>query len=108
MIYLEKKNERRRHGVFHRQVQEERRMIRSSLTLLSSVFCAAAFCAAAHAQQNHPARPVRIVILVQPGGAAGFDVVTENNQPEDLAKLVHDDIERWRKVAKASGIKPEN
>ena len=40
--------------------------------------------------------------------AAGFDVVTENNQPEDLAKLVHDDIERWRKVAKASGIKPEN
>jgi tripartite-type tricarboxylate transporter receptor subunit TctC len=40
--------------------------------------------------------------------AAGFDVVTENNQPEDPAKLVHDDIERWRKVAKASGIKPEN
>jgi len=40
--------------------------------------------------------------------AAGFDVVTESNQPEDLAKLVRDDIVRWRKVAKAAGIKPEN
>jgi len=40
--------------------------------------------------------------------AAGFDVVTENNRPEDLARLVRDDIERWRKVAKAANIKPDN
>ena len=40
--------------------------------------------------------------------AAGFDVVNENNRPEDLAKLVSDDIARWSKVAKAAGIKPDN
>jgi tripartite-type tricarboxylate transporter receptor subunit TctC len=40
--------------------------------------------------------------------AAGFDVVTENNRPEDLAKLVSDDIARWTKVAKLAGIKPDN
>ena len=40
--------------------------------------------------------------------AAGFDVVSDNNRPEDLAKLVSDDIARWSKVAKAAGIKPDN
>lgn len=41
-------------------------MFRSSLTLLTILLCGTA----AQAQQNYPARPVRIVVLVQPGGAA--------------------------------------
>jgi tripartite-type tricarboxylate transporter receptor subunit TctC len=40
--------------------------------------------------------------------AAGFDIVSENNRPEDLAKLVSDDIARWTRVAKAAGIKPDS
>jgi hypothetical protein len=69
------KKEKRRHGALHRQVQEEPRMSRPLLTLLfiAQVFVAqlfvALYAAAAHAQQNYPARPVRIVVLVQPGGA---------------------------------------
>lgn len=46
-------------------------MNRSSLTLLFIAQVFVTLCAApAHAQQNYPTRPVRIVVLVQPGGAA--------------------------------------
>ena len=46
---------------------------------------------------DYPTRPVKIIVSVPAGGGT----------PQDMAKLKHDETERWTKVIREAGIQPE-